>query len=64
MRNVNESINAIVVEEHLSDGSEVYSVKVIYQNEYGIERDFEVVTQDYADAHKLLGQLLNATEIK
>ena len=64
MRNVNESIDADVIETVLTDGSDVYSVKVRYQNEYGMERDFEVVTEDYADAHKLLGQLLNATEIK
>ncbi len=52
-----------LLEEKLTDGSRVYSVKVTYINQYGMERDFECNAEDYTHATDLANELSRVTEI-
>jgi hypothetical protein len=56
-------VKIVILEEQLSDKSYVYSVKVTYTNEFSMERDFEVISEDFTNASDLAHELSRCMSI-
>ncbi len=53
----------VVILEEIKEGAYVYSVKVTYTNEHGMERDFEAIAEDFTHAGDLAGELARTFSI-